>query len=125
MVALPFCWRLVGRPSVVLVSGPSQGAVLSDVGGRAAAPTGVLSWSLAGLATPDRERRGAMRPARTFAGRKFGEKDFLLRAAAKLFTVGFGVLTETLLAAGGITLEHIPAAPTGEWLRKLDNRCII
>jgi len=100
MLAVPFCLRLVGRPSVVLVSGPSQGAVLSDVGGRAAAPTGVLSWSLAGLATSDRERRGAMRPARTFAGRSFLEKDFLLRAAAKLFTVGGGGLFAARLAVG-------------------------
>jgi len=100
MVAVPFLADIVGRPGVVLVSGPSQGAVLSDVAGRAAAPTGVLSWSLTGLATSDRERRGAMRPARTFAGRKFTEKDFLVSAAAKLFTVGSGQLFGALLATG-------------------------
>ena len=100
MLVRPSWLCIVGQPRVVLVSGPSQGAVLLDVGGRAAAPTGVLSWSLAGLATSDRERRGAMRPARTFAGRKFGEKDFLKVAAAKLFTVGCGEPPDALLAAG-------------------------
>ena len=84
----------------MLVSGPSQGAVLSDVWGPAAAPTGVLSWSLAGIGTADRERRGAMRPGETFPGRKGWEKDFLEAAVAKLFTVGCGGLALAFLAAG-------------------------
>jgi len=57
-------------------------------------------WSLAGLATLDRDRRGAMRPARTLTGRKFSGKDFLSDAAAKLFTFGCGELSESLLATG-------------------------
>jgi hypothetical protein len=41
-----------------------------------------------------------MRPRRTFPGRKGLEKDFLKVAAAKLFTVGCGEFSVTLLAAG-------------------------
>jgi hypothetical protein len=56
-----------------------------------------------------------MRPARTFAGRNLEEKDFWDLAAAKLFTVGTGEMTEARLAAGGITLEHIPATTGNYW----------
>jgi hypothetical protein len=77
----------------VLVWGPSQGVVLSDVWGRAAAPTGALSLSLAGLATADRVRRGAMRPSLLLSP----VANFV---AAKLFTVACGEPATPLLAAG-------------------------
>jgi hypothetical protein len=52
------------------------------------------------MGTADRERRGAMRPAGTFPGRKDLAKDFWEACAAKLFTVGGGGLLERRLAAG-------------------------
>jgi hypothetical protein len=41
-----------------------------------------------------------MRPRGTFPGRKGLEKDFLETSTAKLFTVGSGEFSLTLLAAG-------------------------
>jgi hypothetical protein len=41
-----------------------------------------------------------MRPTGTFSGRKGLEKDFLAVSAAKLFTVGCGEFSITLLATG-------------------------
>ena len=86
----------------MLVWGPSQGVVLSDVWGRAATSTGALSLSLAGLATWDRVRRGAMQPGLLLSP----VANFV---AAKLFTVACGESFTPLLVAGEITLEDIPA----------------
>ncbi len=59
-----------------------------------------MSRTRSGIGTADRERCGAMRPGTIFPGRKLLEKDFWAASAAKLFTVGCGEFSVTLLAAG-------------------------
>jgi hypothetical protein len=76
---------------VVLILGPSQGDVLSDLGTGKHEPTGDLALALMVLRTRDRERLVALRPVTCLPERK----TFF---APKLFTVVCGEGSEALLA---------------------------